>query len=526
MEQSISIKRALISVSDKTGLKSLAKFLSSKGVEIIASSGTARYLADIPTTPIETITGNPEAFSGRMKTISFQVSSALLYRRDSSKDEEEAKSLGIEPIDLLVCNLYPFEKAKEEKISDEEILEKIDIGGPTMLRAAAKNFQSVAVLSSPSDYAVFTEEMESANGAISLETRKLLAVKAFQLTAHYETIVSQELTNRFTKEKIMYLNLFQGKELRYGENPHQKSYHYRCNTWKKEQSSITSATIVQGKTLSYNNLLDADAAYRVASDAWNANGSKGVAVAVIKHANPCGLSVSSSSCKALNLAWNGDLISAFGSVICFTSEVDVEVANYLQDKFVEIIVAPAINPEALNIFAQKKNMRILLCPPRKAIVKETILRSISGGILLQDEDEGLDEAWKSVTKVEFPKEKNELVHFGVMAAKHLKSNAIALVRETKDGDFQLVGTGMGQPNRIDSIRMLAGPRMLEKKLSEGVILISDAFFPFADAIDAIQDLGIQSIVQPGGSIRDKEVIDACDKHGIAMLFTGRRHFRH
>ena len=526
MEQVVPIKRALISVSDKTGLKSLAKFLVSRGIEIVATSGTAKFLGDIPTTPIETVTGNPEAFSGRMKTISFQVASALLYRRDLSKDKEEAKALHIQPIDLLVGNLYPFEEVKEKKVSDEEILEQIDIGGPTMLRAAAKNFQFVTVLSHSSNYALFTEELERNDGFISLETRKSLAVKAFQLTAHYETVIAQELTNRFTKEKIRYLSLFQGKELRYGENSHQRAHHYRCRSWKEDRSSITSATIVQGKPLSYNNLLDADSAYRTASDAWKANNSNGVAVAVVKHGNPCGLSVSHSPCKALNLAWNGDPISAFGSVICFTSEVDVDVANYLQDRFIEIIIAPTISPEALNIFSRKKNMRILLCPPREKQVEELMFRSISGGILLQNEDEGLDESWSSVTKMKFPKSKNTLVHFGIMAAKHLKSNSISLVSETKDKDLQLVGTGMGQPNRLDSIRMLAGPRMLEKKIVEEIILVSDAFFPFTDAIDAIKELGIKYIVQPGGSIRDQEIVDVCDNYGIAMLFTGRRHFRH
>jgi phosphoribosylaminoimidazolecarboxamide formyltransferase / IMP cyclohydrolase len=523
----VKIHRALFSVSDKEGAVGFARFLSERGVEILGTGGTMKKLleAGIPVVPMETVTGNPEAFGGRMKTISFPFASALLYRRDNSEDVETARKLNVEPIDLVVCNLYPFHEARKRGASEPELIEEIDVGGPTMIRAAAKNHKHVAVATNPAQYAKLMAEFEASDGGLTLRTRKQLAVAAFQLMASYDSAIAEELAGRFLDEENHYLALSQGKRLRYGENPHQSAIFYRDPHFRGE-ATIASADILQGKQLSYNNILDADAALRSASDAWLATGGKQPAVAVVKHLNPCGLAIGHSALEALELAWEGDPVSAFGGILCFTTPVTKECAEWLGDKFVELVVAPAVEADALAIFAKKKNLRVLLCPPRRAEQKEKMIRSVYGGVLIQDEDEGLDTEFKPVTKLEFPKEKLALASFGVMAAKHLRSNAIALVKAHKNGNFQLVGAGMGQPNRIDSLRALAGPRAKQKGGLEDLVLISDAFFPFGDTVEAAAELGIRFIVQPGGSIRDDEVIATADKLGVAMVFTGRRHFRH
>lgn len=523
----MEIRRALFSVSDKDGLIGFARFLEKRGVEILASGGTAKKLGDtgIAVTPMEKITGNPEAFGGRMKTISFPFASALLYRRDNPEDVATAAKMGVQPIDLVVCNLYPFREAQKRKASEAELIEEIDVGGPTMIRAAAKNHAAVAVATHPGQYADLMAEIEKNEGALSLDTRKRLAVAAFRLLATYDSAIAAELSSRFLGEEVNYLALDRGKKLRYGENPHQSATFYR-DPYFPAENSIASADILQGKALSYNNVLDADAALRSASDAMHAaNNPELCAVAVVKHLNPCGLGVARSAVEALSLAWEGDPVSAFGGILAFTRPFTRDCADWLGDKFVELIVAPAVEPEALALLAKKKNLRVLLCPPRPDHFPERMLRSVYGGVLVQEEDEGLDQEFKSVTRLRFPEEKLPLASFGVMAAKHLRSNAIALVTEKK-GNFQLVGTGMGQPNRLDCIRALAGPRAAAKGKMGELVLVSDAFFPFADGIEAAAEQGIKFIVQPGGSIRDEEVIAAADKLGIAMVFTGRRHFRH
>jgi phosphoribosylaminoimidazolecarboxamide formyltransferase/IMP cyclohydrolase len=522
----VKIKRALFSVSDKEGVIGFARFLEKLGVEILASGGTAKKLGDsgIAVTPMEKITGNPEAFGGRMKTISFPFASALLYRRDNPEDVATAKKMGVEPIDLVVCNLYPIHEARKKNASEPELIEEIDVGGPTMVRAAAKNHAHVAVATDPMQYAELMHEIEQNEGALSLETRKRLAVAAFRMMASYDSAIAAELSSRFLGEEVNYLALDRGKKLRYGENPHQTATFYRDPYFAA--ASIASADILQGKPLSYNNLLDADAALRSASDAYLAIGSERPVVAVVKHLNPCGLASGRSAIEALQLAWAGDPISAFGGILCFTTPFTRDCADWLGDKFVELIVAPSVEPDALAQLAKKKNLRVLLCPPREAAVPERMLRSVFGGVLIQEEDEGLDQEFRSVTKLSFPKEKLPLASFGVMAAKHLRSNAIAMVRAHENGNFQLVGAGMGQPNRLDCIRALAGPRAAAKGKMEDLVLISDAFFPFADGIEAAHESGIRFVVQPGGSIRDEEVIAAADKLKMAMVFTGRRHFRH
>lgn len=523
---SVKIRRALFSVSDKEGVIGFARFLEKLGVEILGTGGTMKKLveAGISVTPMEKITGNPEAFGGRMKTISFPFASSLLYRRDNPDDVATAKKMGVEPVDLVVCNLYPFREARERGATDAELVEEIDVGGPTMIRAAAKNHAHVAVATDPAQYASLMAEIESLDGALSLATRKRLAVHAFQLLSSYDSAIAAELASRYLSEENHYISLDRGKKLRYGENPHQAATFYRDPLF--HGPSVASADILQGKQLSYNNLLDADAALRSASDAFHAAGGAKPTVAIVKHLNPCGLATGRSALEALELAWEGDPVSAFGGILCFTTPVTRECAEWLGDKFVELVVAPSVESDALAIFAKKKNLRVLLCPPRKPEMKERMIRSVLGGVLVQDEDEGLDREFRSVTKISFPEERLPLAGFGVMAAKHLRSNAIALVRAHKNGNLQLVGAGMGQPNRLDSIRALAGPRARAKGAMDDLVLISDAFFPFADGIEAAGELGIKFVVQPGGSIRDDEVIAAADKLGMAMVFTGRRHFRH
>ncbi len=523
----VKIHRALLSVSDKSGIVDLAKFLHSQGVILYSTGGTGKLLESsaIPFRSMEEITKNPEVFGGRMKTISFPFASALLYRRDNADDVAVAKKMGIEPMDLVVCNLYPFQEAKRAGADDEKLVEEIDVGGPTMIRAAGKNHKHVAVVTNPKDYASIIEEMKHTSGALSLETRKSLAVKAFRLLAAYDSGVAEELGKRFLQEDSHYLPLSEGKKLRYGENPHQEA-HFYSDPMFGSGTNIANAEVVQGKALSYNNILDADAALRSCSDVFHVLEKRSPVVSIVKHLNPCGLASGKTSLEALKLAWAGDPVSAFGGILCFSHSITEDCADWLGDKFVEILVAPSVEPAALEIFAKKKNMRILLCPPKEFQRQEKMIRSVYGGVLVQDEDIGMDPELRSVTEKPFLEEKISLAQFGIMVCKHLRSNAIALVHE-ENGTYQLVGAGMGQPNRLDSIRALAGPRAKEKKVKmEHLVLVSDAFFPFADGIEAAYAEGIRHIVQPGGSIKDNEVIAKANELGMHMAFTGRRHFRH
>lgn len=525
----LTIKRALISVSDKTGILEVAQQLQAWGIEIISTGGTAKLLQEngIRITKIQDVTGNPEAFGGRMKSISFQVGSALLFRRGHTQDEEDAKKLNINPIDLVICNLYPFHKVAENNADEDELIENIDIGGPTMIRAAAKNYESVAVLTDPSQYSLFLTQYAKTK-ALSFNERRNFALEAFKKTAHYDLMISNKLAMDFGEKDLTGFTLENPKLLRYGENPHQSATFYQ--THNKKGASIASAHVLQGKALSYNNLLDADAAWKVCSDAYHSvdHLNKKYAVSIIKHLNPCGLAVAGELSEALELAWKGDPVSAFGGIVCFSNTVTEDIAKWFDKKFVEIIIAPSFSQEALNLFAQKKNLRLLQTGLNEAQAQETVIRSISGGILVQDEDTYIDREFQSVTQKTFDTQKQLLSRFGVQACKHLKSNAICLVSETDSKALWLSGAGMGQPNRLDALRYLTIPRF---ELKEGVeitqsVLISDAFFPFRDSIDAANEFNIKYIIQPGGSIRDEEVIAACDEFDIAMAFTGKRHFRH
>lgn len=532
-EFNCTIKRALISVTDKTHLDTLTKVLKDKNVEIISTGGTKKYLEDLgyKVTCISKITGNPEAFGGRMKSISFPVTSSLLYRRHHQDDLREAKELNIDPIDLVVCNLYPFDKYAGNNSPEDQLIENIDIGGPLMIRSAAKNYESVTVLSDVSDYEKFITLFIANNGSIDFITRRNFSIKTFVRVAQYDCMIAEELSSRFLEadktEVLPWLSLKPKEDLRYGENPHQWAKIFKFKNTKTKVSLI-DAEILQGKELSYNNWVDADAAWRVMSDISNLYQDKSV-VAVIKHANPCGLAVSDTLISSLEEAWNGDSISSFGGVLAFSQTVELNCAKFLSEKFIEVVIAPSFSEEALKIFNKKKNIRLLKIPVRKNDESEIIVKSISGGLLMQNEDEseGKKESLKLVTETDMSIEAHELVDFGILACKHLKSNGIALVYKTDEGRLTLAGTGMGQPNRLDSLKLLAKIRVEQKGLSlNRMVLISDAFFPFADSVEICNEVGIKNIIQPGGSIRDNEVIEACNRFGISMLMTGKRHFRH
>jgi phosphoribosylaminoimidazolecarboxamide formyltransferase/IMP cyclohydrolase len=526
MHRPLKIKRALISVSDKSNLESVAKALIEKNVEIISSGGTGRYLStfNIPWTPVESITGNPEAFGGRMKTLSFQVSSSLLFRREHEEDIQQAKELNIEPIDMVICNLYPFVETAKQTNQLEALIENIDIGGPTMVRAAAKNYRDVTICVDSCDYDEIIEQLQTTDGNIDFRTREKLALKAFKHTASYDCAISETLSKNFEEEeseRTINIHTNEGEALRYGENPHQ---------WAKVvknplvEQGLAAVVPLQGKKLSYNNYLDADAAFRCTSDLNNAFSEKSI-VTIIKHANPCGVAVSSNICDALERAWAGDPVSSFGSIICFNREVDLSCANFLESKFVEVIIAPSFANEALTKFGKKKNLRLIQLNMAHTLKEEPMVRSIYGGWVVQEEDTRVDLEFNQVTKNLSISEDVELLTFGSVVTKHLKSNAISLVRRT-DNVMSLAGAGMGNPNRLVSTE-----QAISKALENGIelsecTLVSDAFFPFRDNVDLAAKSGIQRIVQPGGSIRDEEVITACDENNISMCFTGKRHFRH
>ena len=512
-------RRALLSVTDKTDLEIIAAFLISKKIELISSGGTASYLAEkgFLVIPVEKVAGSPEAFGGRMKTLSFNIMGAILFDRDQEVDRAEASQLGIAPIDIVICNLYPFEEALKRDATETELVKEIDIGGPTMLRAAAKNAANVLVIPAPEDYAAIIEQWKR-EGEISLETRFSMACKTFERTFLYDLAIYSKWRQLAPQANSC------GKVLRYGENPHQNALLLPVQN-HSHRTCLAQAKPLQGKQLSSNNLLDADAAWKAMSEiSWNF--SQQNVVCVVKHGNPCGLALHQDAIKAFKIAWDCDPVSAFGGVIACSYEVTHEIADFLQDKFIEIMIAPSFSVQAREILSQKKNLRLLEAPPKNAGAKEWTLRSINGAILWQDEDELTAQEFKNITDQEFDSAHMELAHFGVVATKYLKSNCLALIDQC-DGGIRIAASGCGQPNRLDCLTMLALPRAKARNIAvEKCALVSDAFFPFRDTIDAAAGHGVKYIVQPGGSMRDKEVISACNQHGIAMLMTGMRNFRH
>ncbi|MEA1987097.1 MAG: bifunctional phosphoribosylaminoimidazolecarboxamide formyltransferase/IMP cyclohydrolase [Candidatus Marinimicrobia bacterium] len=538
MSENIQIKRALISVSDKTGIVSFARKLKKIGCEIISTGGTKKVLkkAKISVTDISEVTGNPEAFGGRMKTISFQIESALLF--DRKKDKQEAEKLNIQPIDLVVCNLYPFEKVKNDNADLAKLIENIDIGGPTMVRAGAKNYEFVGVVVDPNDYKMIGDEITINNGMLSIETRFELMRKAYNHTADYDSLIATTMDEQADKKSLR-LAFSEGTELRYGENSHQKGYFLKQNN---SEESLKNIKILHGKELSYNNIFDMQSAIESVKDLEQTG------CAIIKHANPCGLSEGKNQRKVFENAWAGDPVSSFGSVIAFNKKLEKKTVEFLkldakdkmERKFIEIIIAPSFTPSAKKYLFQHKNLRVIEFDP-KLLNQRTDMKFLFNSLLFQDSDNKLFEKKEIVTKIK-PKINNKLFQFGIVAMRQLRSNAIVAVRKMKTGDLQLLGMGCGQPNRVNSVLLTIEKCRANlkneydgqedkfenyvKKEMKKVALFSDAFFPFPDNVELSYEAGIRTIIQPGGSIQDKKVIAKCDKLGVGMIFTGMRHFKH
>jgi phosphoribosylaminoimidazolecarboxamide formyltransferase/IMP cyclohydrolase len=523
-----TVRTAILSVHDKTGIVELASELRKLGVELLSTGGTAKLLAEngISVRQISDYTGFPEILNGRVKTLHPKIYAGLLFRRGNNEHQATIEKLGIQAIDMVVVNVYPFEKATIESSDFNNALENIDIGGPTMIRAAAKNYQNVAVVTDPADYPRILSELKI-SGQLSAETRLALMLKAFERTAAYDIAISSFFMKLALKQGVrsewpgperLLMSFEKLKDLRYGENPHQKAAVYRDT---QSKFCIASANQVAGeKELSYTNILDADAAYRLITEL-----SDGIATVIIKHTNPCGVATGSSLVESCEKALATDPVSAFGGVYGFTRRVDSDTANFLADKFVELILAPGYEPEALKILASKKNRRILDVSSvlRPDDQREKSYRRISGGILYQDRDRQLldEKNLKVVTKRVPSADEKQALMFAWKLVKHVKSNAIVL--SSKD---QLVGVGAGQMSRVDSCKIALMKAQEAGLQVVGTVMASDAFLPFRDSVDLMGKAGIIAIIQPGGSIRDSEVIQAADEFGIAMMFTGMRHFAH
>jgi phosphoribosylaminoimidazolecarboxamide formyltransferase/IMP cyclohydrolase len=519
------IGRALLSVTDKTGLVDFAQVLAGFGVELVSTGGTAKALRDagLAVLDISDLTGFPEMLDGRVKTLHPGVHGGLLYRRDDPAHVAAVAEQGIASIDMVVVNLYAFEKtAAKPGVKFEEIIENIDIGGPSMLRSAAKNFEDVAVVSSVAEYALLTEELKKNSGALSSETRWRLARQAFATTAAYDTAIASTLEAHFAAAECEIdakpgmpetLRVVAGRSatLRYGENPHQRAAVYVDGSG----TGIAGAEQLQGKELSYNNIVDLDACWSLVSE------FDACAAAIIKHTNPCGVSTGTTPLEAYQRALEADPVSAFGGVIGINRTVDEAAATEIAKLFVEAIVAPDFTPEALAKFAAKKNLRVVKINPKTV---EHTVKQVSGGYLVQDADSAklTRDDLKIATKRQPTEEEIQSLLFAWTVCKHVKSNAIVYAR-LNDGFGQTVGIGAGQMSRVDAARFGAMKAALPLA---GTVAASDAFFPFPDGLEAVVAAGATAIIQPGGSVRDAEVIAAADNLGIAMVFTGVRHFRH
>ncbi len=521
------IKRALISVSDKQGILEFARTLNSFGVEILSTGGTAKLLRghNIAATEVSDYTGFPEMLDGRVKTLHPKVHGGILGRRDLPEHVTAMQQAGIPPIDMVVVNLYPFrETIAKADCSLADAIENIDIGGPTMVRAAAKNYDHVAIVTDPADYALVTREMQSSSGAIGAETRLMLAKKAFSHTAEYDGAISNYLTainvqgekqafpERYTTQvsKVM--------DLRYGENPHQNAAFYRDAS--VPAGALASFSQLQGKELSYNNIGDADAAWECVKTFDTP------ACVIVKHANPCGVAVGATLLETYQKAFSTDPTSAFGGIIAFNREIDAATAEAVIKQFVEVVIAPAVSESARQLFAAKANVRVLTVPLHangSNGLNTLEYKRVGGGLLLQTPDAlnvTVDQC-KIVTKTQPTQQQLKDLVFAWRVAKFVKSNAIVFC-----ANGMTLGVGAGQMSRVDSTRIAAIKAQNAGLALTGAAVASDAFFPFRDGIDVLAEAGASCVIQPGGSIRDDEVVAAADEHGIAMILTGIRHFRH
>ena len=518
------ISRALISVSDKADIVWLARELNEMGVELVSTGGTYKILSqeDIKAVPVAEVTGFPEMLDGRVKTLHPKVHGGILADRSKPEHMRQLDYQKITPIDMVIVNLYPFaETVAREGVTREEAIEQIDIGGPTMVRAAAKNHAHVAVVVNPERYKQVIEEMKKSGGQVSEETCRELAREAFAHTAEYDTMISGYLAEEEEVDGVeqddfpsaLSLSFHKVSELRYGENPHQRAAIYREQ--RPSSGSLASGRQMAGGALSFNNILDGEAAWQCSLE------FEEPACVIIKHNNPCGVAADDKLVVAYTKALDCDPVSAYGSVIAFTRPIDEATSKELVKNFVEVLLAPGYEPGALEILKGRKDMRVLQMSPREeGYYPGKDARRIHGGLLVQDYDTDLYDvdSWRCVTHARPSEDQKFDLLFAWRVAKHVKSNAIVFAR-----NYATVGVGAGQMSRVDSV-MIAAEK--SKGRSAGSVLASDAFFPFPDGVERAAAAGIQAIVQPGGSLRDDEVIATCDRHGMSMLFTGKRHFRH
>src|SRR5918998_3070955 len=513
----VQVRRALLSVSDKRGLVDFARGLVELGVEIVSTGGTARELSEagIETRPVDDYTGFPEILDGRVKTLNPKIYAGLLAVRSNEEHMRTIDEHSIEPIDLVCVNLYPFERtAATRGVSDEEVIENIDIGGPTLIRAAAKNHAFSAVVVSPESYDAVLDELQSSDGRLSQQTRQALALDAFAYTARYDTAIARWFAERDEEFPSLYVRAYEKVlDLSYGENPHQRAAYYAQTGARTDLLSMVSK--LHGKALSFNNLLDLDSGRKLMEE------FEVPACAIVKHNNPCGCALGGGADEAFRKALASDPMSAFGGIVCFNRKVDRYTAEQVNELFVELIFAPGYDAEALEILQQKKNLRILDNQERRDWpISEHDIKRVRGGILIQhrDEDMELRDEMQVVSKRKPTEQEWGELLFAWKVAKHVRSNAIVLSKA-----LGTIGIGAGQMSRVDSVRLAI--EKAQQPLA-GAALASDAFSPFADGPQLAVDAGVRAIIQPGGSQRDHEVVDACDAADVAMVFTARRHFPH
>lgn len=516
-----AIRRALISVSDKSGIVELAQNLSDRGIELLSTGGTATLIAEngIAVTEISAYTGFPEMMAGRVKTLHPKVHGGILGRRGI--DDEVMLQHDIAPIDLVIINLYPFQQTvANADCSLEDAIENIDIGGPAMVRAAAKNHADVTIVVDPADYALILSEMDRDANRVSDESRFSLAIKAYELTAQYDGAIANYFGCKVQKNedqefpRSLNLQFHHAQSMRYGENPHQSAAFYIERD--SDEASVATARQLQGKALSFNNIADTDAALECVKQ------FEQPACVIVKHANPCGVALDDNILLAYERAFSTDPESAFGGIIAFNEKLDAATAQAIVDKqFVEVIIAPAVDDAASEVIASKKNIRLLICGQWGSPAERYDFKRVNGGLLVQNVDLALHQKLDVVSEIKPDDQQMQDMLFAWQVAKFVKSNAIIYAR-----DNMTIGVGAGQMSRINSARIAGIKAGLAKLQVAGSVMASDAFFPFRDGIDAANEVGISAIIQPGGSMRDDEVIEAANEHGIAMVFTGMRHFRH
>ena len=515
--------RALISVSDKTGIVEFAKELVSLGVEIISTGGTYQKLKDegIPAIEVSSLTGFPECLDGRVKTLHPVIHAGLLAMRSKKEHMNQLEQLGITPIDMVVVNLYPFKQTiLKDGVTREEAVENIDIGGPTMLRSAAKNYQDVAVVVDPEDYDIVIKELKE-EGQVSLDTKFYFMQKVFMHTSNYDTMIANYLKkerNDTSFPDTLTMTFEKVQDMRYGENPHQQAAFYR--EVGKQVGSLVDAKQLNGKELSFNNINDTNGALELLKEFTEPT------VVACKHGNPCGVGSGSTIFEAWKKAYEADKVSIFGGIVVLNREVTKEVAEEMKQIFLEVIVAPSYEPEALELLKGKKNVRVLQLDDISVPQKETAydMKKVNGGLIVQTIDSKLlDGEVQVVTTTQPTKEQMEDLLFAFKMVKYVKSNGIAVAKNK-----QSIGIGPGQVNRIWATKQCFehAQELIGLEATKGAVLASDAFFPFADCVEAAHQAGIKAIIQPGGSVRDQESIDKCNEYGIAMVFTGIRHFKH